>query len=141
METIQPRGDAAVWLRKYTPLAPKKGGPAPDFSLENISGEGLMGLILNLSGSRASRKLHDSATITDCRAAAQVCVQSLEVDVPTYAHNLEDSVYESYAAWPSRLYLIGTHSSVMYTCGPGPFGFSPSELQSAIIQDLQEPFQ
>ncbi len=100
-------------------------------------GQGLMGLILHLSGSRASRNLHDPPTIKDRRAAARECVQTLGLDVPTYVDDLQDSVNKTYAAWPTRLYLIGTDGCVMYAGGPGPFGFSPSELKMAIEKILQ----
>jgi len=38
----------------------------------------------------------------------------------------------TYAAWPERLYLVGTDGRVAYAGGPGPSGFSPAELQEAI---------
>lgn len=83
--------------------------------------KGVLGLILNLSGSRASRELQDPSTMKERRVAARDCVQTLEVDVPTYVDDLRDAVSKDYAAWPTRLYPIGKDGRGMYAGGPGPF--------------------
>ena len=41
-------------------------------------------------------------------------------------------VMEAYAAWPTRLYLVGLDGRIAYAGGLGPFGFHPKELGKAI---------
>ena len=48
-----------------------------------------------------------------------------------------DAVNTAYAAWPTRLYLIGQDGHVVYAGGPGPFGFKPNELGLAIEKYLE----
>jgi len=60
----------------------------------------------------------------------------LKISLPTLIDNLDDKVGKEYAAWPDRLYLIGSDGVVSYQGGPGPFGFKPSDLEKAIIVEL-----
>ena len=39
---------------------------------------------------------------------------------------------DTYAAWPTRLYLIGLDGKVAYAGGMGPYDFKPAKLQAAI---------
>jgi hypothetical protein len=37
-------------------------------------------------------------------------------------------VEQAYAAWPDRIYVVGTDGRIAYKGGPGPRGFSAEEL-------------
>ena len=50
----------------------------------------------------------------------------------TYVDQMDDAVSKSYAARPTRLYLVGLDGQVVYAGGLGPFGFKPVELKAAI---------
>ena len=45
---------------------------------------------------------------------------------------MDDAVNKAYAAFPTRLYLVGLDGRVVYAGGLGPFGFKPAELGEAI---------
>ena len=45
---------------------------------------------------------------------------------------MDDHVSKSYAAKPTRLYLIGLDGRIVYAAGIGPYGFKPNELRQAI---------
>ena len=83
---------------------------------------------------RAATDVHDPTTLDERRAVAQRCNAALEYGIPTLADDLDDSVNKAYAAWPTRLYLIGTDGNVAYAGGLGPFGFKPAALGRAIEQ-------
>jgi hypothetical protein len=77
-------------------------------------------------------KLADPQTIEERRSAAGQCEDALAYGVPTLVDEMDDAAMTAYAAWPDRLYLVGTEGRVAYAGGRGPFGFKPAELGKAI---------
>jgi hypothetical protein len=70
------------------------------------------------------------------RKVAGDCETALQYGIKTYVDEMDDAVMTAYAAWPERLYLVGVDGYVVYAGGPGPRGFSPAELQTAIEELL-----
>ncbi len=99
-------------------------------------GGGIMGLMLKISRSRAATDVYDPKTMEERRAVAGQCETALQYGIPTYVDEMDDAVNEAYAAWPTRLYLIGMDGRVVYAGGLGPFGFKPAELGTAIEEYL-----
>lgn len=95
-------------------------------------GKGIPGLFLKLSGSKAAIDIIDPKTIEERRAVARRCEVALQYEIPTYVDAMDDRVNKAYAAWPTRLYLIGLDGRVVYAGGLGPFGFKPAELKAAV---------
>ncbi len=95
-------------------------------------GGGLPGFILRLTGSRAATDVVDPTTLVERQAVAARCQSALAFHIPTLVDGLDDAVGMAYAAWPTRLYLVGLDGRVAYAGGPGPFGFKPGELAEAI---------
>ena len=44
---------------------------------------------------------------------------------------------DAYAAWPTRLYLVGLDGKVVYAGGLGPYDFKPEKLKAAIEKYLK----
>ncbi len=95
-------------------------------------GKGIPGLFLKLSGSKAAIDIIDPKTIEERRAVARRCEVALQYEIPTYVDAMDDRVNKAYAAWPTRLYLIGLDGRVVYAGGLGPFGFKTAELKAAV---------
>ena len=93
-------------------------------------------MMLKISRSRAATDVYDPKTIEERRAVAGQCETALQYGIPTYVDEMDDAVNEAYAAWPTRLYLIGMDGRVVYAGGLGPFGFKPAELGAAIEEYL-----
>lgn len=91
-------------------------------------GKGLFSLGLRASKSKAATDIYDPRTIEERRSVAHQCEVSLRYGVHTYVDDMDDAVNKAYAAWPTRLYLIGPDGRVVYRGGPGPFGFKPAEF-------------
>jgi hypothetical protein len=66
------------------------------------------------------------------RAVAGNCESALQYGIRTYVDEMDDAVNKAYAAWPTRLYLIGVDGRVIYHGGLGPFDFKPAKLAAAI---------
>lgn len=86
----------------------------------------------------ASMDHYDPKTIEERRAVAGECETALQNGVRTYVDEMDDFVNDSYAAWPTRLYLIGLDGKVVYAGGMGPYGMKPNELKQAIDEYLKE---
>jgi type I thyroxine 5'-deiodinase len=50
-----------------------------------------------------------------------------------------NSTEQTYTAWPDRIYLIDATGHVAYKSKPGPFGFKPEELTSALARVSATP--
>lgn len=67
---------------------------------------------------------------------AEACTLGLDLEIPTLIDDMDNSTDRAYAALPDRLYLIGQDGRVVYKSGPGPMGFRPDELETAIQRHL-----
>ena len=65
---------------------------------------------------------------------AGACVRNLGVRFPALIDRFDNPTEREYTAWPDRLYLIDADRRVRYKSGPGPFGFHPEELESALVR-------
>ncbi len=80
--------------------------------------------------------MYDPKTYEERQAVAKRCEVALDYGIPTYVDEMDDAVNKAYAAMPTRLYLIGLGGRVVYAGGLGPWGFKPTELESAIEEYL-----
>ncbi len=71
------------------------------------------------------------------RQVAERCHTTLDYDIPTLVDEMDDRVNRAYAAFPTRLYLVGVDGRIQYAGGLGPFGFKPQELKEAIERALR----
>ena len=85
-----------------------------------------------MHGSKAATDIYDPKTIEERRTVAKRCEAALQYEIPTFVDEMDERVNQLYAAWPTRLYLIGVDGRVVYAGGLGPFGFKPEELKAAI---------
>lgn len=88
---------------------------------------------------KVSMEHYDPKTIEERRAVAGECQTALQYDIRTYVDEMDDYVNDAYAAWPTRLYLVGLDGKVVYAGGLGPYDFKPAKLKKAIDEYLNEP--
>ena len=90
-----------------------------------------------LGGADGMPIVEDPVTLAERQAVAQVCMTKLALEpLPAVVDEIDDHVADAYDALPDRLYLVGRDGRIAYRGGPGPFGFSPDELEEAIRQEL-----
>lgn len=58
------------------------------------------------------------------------CVSLLKLTMPALIDSDDNVVNRAYAAWPDRLYAVGVDGNIAYKSEPGPFGFTPSDLET-----------
>ncbi len=66
---------------------------------------------------------------TERRLRAQAFVTEMEVEGLTLVDDIRNTANACYAAWPERLYVIGTDGRIAYKGGMGPFDFDTDELE------------
>jgi hypothetical protein len=101
-------------------------------------GRGISGIFLRLFGSRAATDVYEPKTIKERRAVAKRCEVELQYEIPMYVDGMDNWVNQAYAAWPTRLYLIGMDGRVIYAGGLGPLGFKLPELKAAIESYIKD---
>jgi len=101
-------------------------------------GKGPLKFLMKLGGIKAATDVYDPQTVEDRRAVAGQCETALQYGIHTYVDEMDDAVNQAYAAWPTRLYLIGLDGRVEYHGGLGPFDFHPSKLEKAIQEYLAQ---
>ncbi len=65
-------------------------------------------------------------------SVAGTCVRKLGIEIPAVLDEFGNSTESAYSAWPDRMYLIDRSGKVAYKSKPGPFGFKPEELRTAL---------
>lgn len=79
--------------------------------------------------------LVNDPTSTDERVeVAAACAINLQIRMPVLVDEVDDEIATAYGALPDRLYLIDTDGNVAYQGEPGPFGFDPAGLESALVE-------
>ena len=66
--------------------------------------------------------------------AAGACVRKLGIKFPAVLDEFGNTTERAYTGWPDRIYLINQRGAVVYKSKPGPFGFKPDELRSALVR-------
>jgi hypothetical protein len=113
---------------KFLPIYIREAHPKDGWWL----GSGLVGKLVKKGVPKAATDIYDPKTLEERRAVARQCEESLQYGIRTYVDEMDDAISKAYAAKPTRLYLIGIKGRVVYAGGLGPYGFSPSELKTAI---------
>jgi hypothetical protein len=85
---------------------------------------------------RQGALLPTATTMEQKEEHADVCIRKLDIRFPALVDGMDNKVELAYAGWPDRLYLIGKDGRVVYRSRPGPQGFLPAELESAIRKVL-----
>ena len=72
-------------------------------------------------------------------AVADSCVRNLHIAIPALLDDFRNTTERAYTGWPDRLYAIDRGGRVAYKSAPGPFGFRPLELKTALRRLVSEP--
>jgi hypothetical protein len=91
-----------------------------------------MSLLLKIAGTGAVTDVNDPQTLEERREVAGRCEEALKYGIHTYVDDVDDAVNQTYAAWPTRLYLVDIGGKIVYKGGLGPFGFKPKEFGRSI---------
>lgn len=82
--------------------------------------------------------VRDRSTSDERHTAAGLCVRNLGIGLPAVVDGPDNAVERDYTGWPDRLYLVDRRGRIAYKSAAGPFGFTPADLQAAIVRELGE---
>ena len=71
-------------------------------------------------------EIKDAATLEERAAAAQTACTTLKIKLPCLIDGMDNAANHAYAAWPDRIYAIGTDGKIAVLGATGPAGFAPS---------------
>jgi hypothetical protein len=75
-------------------------------------------------------------TLDERFAAARQGVARLGLTMPVLVDVMDDTVSQAFAAWPERIYVVGSDARLAYVGGPGPFEFDPDAAEAALTELL-----
>ncbi len=81
---------------------------------------------------RAGVLIAQPKTIEERFIAAKQVQTVVGLKLPVAVDGMDDKIARDYAAWPDRIYIIGTDGKVRYKGKPGPGGFNSSEAEQAL---------
>ena len=88
-------------------------------------------------GAGVNPLMEDPVNLEERKQAAKTCATKLALKpMPMLVDDMQDTANHAYKAGPDRLYLVGKDGRIAYHGGPGPFAFSPDELEEAIRKEL-----
>lgn len=80
----------------------------------------------------------DPKVIDERRVVANDCINALDYSIPIVVDKMDDQVNKAYAAWPTRLYLVGLDGRIVYAGGMAPYHYKPAEFKAAIEAYLKK---
>ncbi len=66
------------------------------------------------------------------KKAAGILVDRLKYRMPLAIDTMDNRTDKAYAAWPERIYILGTDGKVRFKGDTGPFGFHSEEAEKAL---------
>src|SRR5262249_50847841 len=85
---------------------------------------------------KAGISVRQHRTAEERNEVARHCCAALHMTMPVVVDTIDDRVGHSYSGMPDRLYVIDPHGKVSYQGGRGPMGFTPAELEQALVLQL-----
>ena len=70
------------------------------------------------------------------RELARAFIDQMDVQTETLLDDIDNTAMACYAAWPERLYIIGTDGRIIYKGGMGPFYFDPDEVDEVLREQF-----
>ena len=70
------------------------------------------------------------------RELARAFIEQMDVQTETLLDDIDNTAMACYAAWPERLYIIGTDGRIIYKGGMGPFYFDPDEVEEILLKEF-----
>jgi len=78
-------------------------------------------------------------TFDERKAVATKCCSKLNLSIPCVIDTEDNKADEAYAAWPERLFIIGTDAKIAYAGKVGPSGFKPKEVEDWLKEHVGPP--
>ncbi len=81
-------------------------------------------------------RVQDPTSDAEREEVASSCALRLRIKMPVVIDPIDDRLASAYGGLPDRLYLIGRGGNIAFQGEPGPWGFDPETLATAIDEEL-----
>lgn len=88
-------------------------------------------------GKRELQVVSQTSSVEDRLANLRKLLAVSGMTMPSVIDDGANSVKRAYAAWPDRLYVVGSDGKIAYKGRPGPFGFRVPELEAWLQQNVR----
>jgi hypothetical protein len=88
-------------------------------------------------GGKKLQIIPQTSTAAERLKNLEQCVSLLQLTMPALIDSDDNVVNRAYAAWPDRLYAIGTDGKIAFKSGPGPFGFKTADLEEWLRNNVK----
>jgi tetratricopeptide (TPR) repeat protein len=86
---------------------------------------------------REGVSLKTALTIDEKQDHAGLCRRKLKIEYPAVVDGMDGKAETAYAAWPSRLYLIGRDGRIAYESRLSEFEFQPAGFAAALEKSVE----
>jgi hypothetical protein len=76
---------------------------------------------------KPNSQLTDPRTQAERELVAAQCCKELKLEFPALVDTMDDQTAVDWAAWPERIFVVGTDGRVAYAGEQGPWGFWPTD--------------
>jgi len=76
--------------------------------------------------------LAQHTTLDERFAAAREGARRLGLTMPVLVDAMDNAVSDAFAAWPERIYVVGSDGRIVFKGGPGPWEFDPEAAGRAL---------
>lgn len=73
------------------------------------------------------------------RDVASKCCEKLKLSLPCVIDEMNNGADDAYAAWPDRMFVVGTDGRIAYAGRQGPWGFKPGEVERWLLKHVGPP--
>ena len=80
--------------------------------------------------------IKDPASLFERFQVASTCVADLNLSIPCLVDDMENTTARAYKAHPDRIYVVGKDGKIAFHGGPGPYGFSPRQMEQFLVKEL-----
>jgi hypothetical protein len=84
-----------------------------------------------------SKGIDDPADLAERREVARRCQKELDLGIPFAIDDMEDATAKAYAAYPDRLFIVGSDGRIAFAGGKGPRGFKVEEMTKRLAEILE----
>ncbi len=71
------------------------------------------------------------------KVLADTCIREAKLTIPFIVDDMENTACKAYAAWPDRLFIVGTDGKIAYAGARGPGGFRPKECDKRLLEMVE----
>lgn len=88
-------------------------------------------------GGHELRVIPPTATVEERLSNLRQFIEVVGLTIPAGIDGEDDAARRAYAAWPDRIYVVGTDGKIAFKSAPGPAGFKVPDLAAWLRENAR----